>query len=422
MTDTVVYESDERSVTAPVKTLAELLQAVVQQNYTGLLTVNIPGHASWKLFFNLGRIVWVSGGDHRLRRWYRLLGQDLRGLATTALQALNPQISCAFQIWEYLVLADLIRRHRVGREQAVAIVHQASLEVLFEIQQAHEKSHTIFYYQDPKVTIPDPFKWLNVDSLLAEMQTNWVNWKSAGLANYFSNHAPILYQPEQFQSKVSAKTYEGLCRLLKGQLSLRELAVLLNQSELGLMQSLVGYEQQKLINFIAILDAPVPESLSEFLERSRTLQPSESTNKQHPLAPQQPETGPLVMCIDDNPLICQQMAKIITQGGYRYEAVQDSVQALQSVIELQPSLIFLDLVMSVISGYELCAQIRRIQKFRNTAIVILTSNDGVLDRVRTKMAGATEFVSKPIKPEVIQEMVSKYSPPPHSQKIIFYPD
>ncbi|NJM57779.1 MAG: response regulator, partial [Synechococcales cyanobacterium RU_4_20] len=69
---------------------------------------------------------------------------------------------------------------------------------------------------------------------------------------------------------------------------------------------------------------------------------------------------------------------------------------------------FLDLVMPVASGYELCKQIRRVSAFKDIPIVILTGNDGVIDRVRAKMVGATDFVGKPVKADKIIPLLDKY--------------
>jgi chemotaxis family two-component system response regulator PixG len=102
------------------------------------------------------------------------------------------------------------------------------------------------------------------------------------------------------------------------------------------------------------------------------------------------------------------MEHILVTAGYQFIGIQDSVQALPLLLEKRPSLIFLDLVMPVASGYEICSQIRRIAIFQNVPIIILTSNDGVIDRVRAKLAGATDFISKPIEPEKILAAVRKY--------------
>ena len=102
------------------------------------------------------------------------------------------------------------------------------------------------------------------------------------------------------------------------------------------------------------------------------------------------------------------MCNIFNFTGYRSVSIQRSVQALTVLLEQKPDLIFLDLVMPITNGYELCSQIRRVSLFQETPIIILTGNDGVIDRVRAKMAGASDFMSKPIEKEKIVSVINKY--------------
>jgi chemotaxis family two-component system response regulator PixG len=53
------------------------------------------------------------------------------------------------------------------------------------------------------------------------------------------------------------------------------------------------------------------------------------------------------------------------------------------------------------NGYEICTQLRKVSTFRNTPIIILTGNDGIIDRVRAKLVGATDFLSKPVNVEIV---------------------
>ncbi|MEM7065153.1 MAG: response regulator [Cyanobacteria bacterium P01_B01_bin.77] len=119
----------------------------------------------------------------------------------------------------------------------------------------------------------------------------------------------------------------------------------------------------------------------------------------------------MVVYVEDSSKDSQTMAQIIENAGYSYANISDSLQALPQLLEYKPQLIFLDLVMPMANGYELCAQIRRISAFRKTPIVIVTNNDGVIDRVRAKVVGASDFVSKPIGEQRILRVIRKYLNP-----------
>jgi len=81
---------------------------------------------------------------------------------------------------------------------------------------------------------------------------------------------------------------------------------------------------------------------------------------------------------------------------------------LPLLVENKPEMVILDLVMPIIGGYELCTQIRRIPEFKDTPILILTSNDTIFDRLRSKFVGATAFISKTAGNEKIGEQIQRY--------------
>ena len=84
------------------------------------------------------------------------------------------------------------------------------------------------------------------------------------------------------------------------------------------------------------------------------------------------------------------------------------MRAIAVLLSRKPDVIFLDLIMPNTNGYEICTQLRKLSFFKNTPIIIVTGNDGIIDRVRAKMAGSTDFISKPINQEIIVETVQKY--------------
>ncbi|NJM00580.1 MAG: response regulator, partial [Synechococcaceae cyanobacterium SM2_3_2] len=77
----------------------------------------------------------------------------------------------------------------------------------------------------------------------------------------------------------------------------------------------------------------------------------------------------------------------------------------------KPVLIFLDLLMPHTNGYELCASLRRTTLFRDVPIIILTGQDGIVDRVRAKLVGASEFLSKPPDKARVESIIRKYLQP-----------
>ncbi|MEM9976664.1 MAG: response regulator, partial [Cyanobacteria bacterium P01_D01_bin.2] len=156
----------------------------------------------------------------------------------------------------------------------------------------------------------------------------------------------------------------------------------------------------------AASDGPV--SVAESPPLSRTVAP--------PPAPPPAQVTPqvaqaMVVYVDDSPADSQAMATIVQKAGYSYANISDSLQALPKLLELKPQIIFLDLVMPMANGYELCAQIRRISAFKETPIIIVTNNDGIADRVRAKVVGASGFFGKPIKEQRVMKVLRRYLRP-----------
>jgi len=149
------------------------------------------------------------------------------------------------------------------------------------------------------------------------------------------------------------------------------------------------YIEEGYISLNSIADLPPPVSATTIVQEERNI---------------------LVACIDDSPAICQTLQSIVTPAGYRFLAITDPIKAIATILASKPDIIFLDLVMPNANGYEICASIRKLSFFRNTPIVILTSNDGMVERVRTKIVGATDFLSKPIQPDEVLNMISKHRP------------
>jgi chemotaxis family two-component system response regulator PixG len=117
---------------------------------------------------------------------------------------------------------------------------------------------------------------------------------------------------------------------------------------------------------------------------------------------------PLIAYVDDSQFDRLTMSDILVQHGYRFINIQDPIQALPLLLELKPSIVLLDLVMPYTNGYEVCAQIRRTTILKHTPVIIVTSSDGIIDRVRARIVGASGFLAKPISPEKVLATLKKH--------------
>jgi chemotaxis family two-component system response regulator PixG len=102
------------------------------------------------------------------------------------------------------------------------------------------------------------------------------------------------------------------------------------------------------------------------------------------------------------------MEQVIRAAGFNFLSTTEGARAVPLFLTKKPDLIFLDLVMPDTNGYEICSQLRKISRFKETPIIILSGNDGLVDQVRARLLGATDFLSKPIEPFIILSVIRKH--------------
>lgn len=115
---------------------------------------------------------------------------------------------------------------------------------------------------------------------------------------------------------------------------------------------------------------------------------------------------PTVLSVDDCPLT-QKVIRKLLQPTYRVLSVGDAKSALEVIYNDYIDVLLLDVTMPEIDGLELCRTIRNLPQFPNIPIVMLTSRDGVFDRIQGKIAGATEYLTKPFNAEELAQTIDK---------------
>ena len=117
-----------------------------------------------------------------------------------------------------------------------------------------------------------------------------------------------------------------------------------------------------------------------------------------------------IVCIDDSPTILSEIARFLDGNKFKITAVDDPVQAVSKIFNINPDLILLDITMPKINGYKLCGLLRSSGKCDNTPIIMVTGNTGLIDKARAKLAGATDYFTKPFTKEGLNQIVAKYLP------------
>ena len=115
-----------------------------------------------------------------------------------------------------------------------------------------------------------------------------------------------------------------------------------------------------------------------------------------------------MLVIDDSNTIRRSAEIFLKQGGHEVLLAEDGFDALSKVNDFHPDLIFCDILMPRLDGYQTCSIIRRNQRFSGTPVVMLSSKDGVFDKARGRMVGSQEYLTKPFTKDQLLQAVQQY--------------
>jgi twitching motility two-component system response regulator PilG len=117
-----------------------------------------------------------------------------------------------------------------------------------------------------------------------------------------------------------------------------------------------------------------------------------------------------VLVIDDSNTIRRSAEIFLRQGGHEVVLAEDGFDALAKVNDHTPDLIFCDILMPRLDGYQTCAIIKRNPRFTSVPIIMLSSKDGVFDKARGRMVGSEDYLTKPFTKEQLLRAVAQYHP------------
>jgi twitching motility two-component system response regulator PilG len=115
-----------------------------------------------------------------------------------------------------------------------------------------------------------------------------------------------------------------------------------------------------------------------------------------------------VLVIDDSNTIRRSAEIFLKQGGYEVVLAEDGFDALAKVNDHDPQLIFCDILMPRLDGYQTCAIIKRNPKFAKVPVIMLSSKDGLFDKARGRMVGSEDYLTKPFTKDQLLQAVEQY--------------
>ena len=115
-----------------------------------------------------------------------------------------------------------------------------------------------------------------------------------------------------------------------------------------------------------------------------------------------------VLVVDDSNTIRRSAEIFLKQGGHEVLLADDGFDALAKINDYQPDLVFCDILMPRLDGYQTCAIIKRNARFSSIPVVMLSSKDGVFDKARGRMVGSQDYLTKPFTKDQLLQAVQRF--------------
>lgn len=375
-----LHEIDTRSI----------LQLVEVGQRTGQLCVEPYGSSanaagvSWFVFFLNGQIIYATRSDIHTER---LVDHIHRYHLQPTADDLVPPNGFKVHVPEYGCLWSLLERHLITPAQGRSIMRSLIYETLFDLLGLHQGAF-IFEMGSP---LSPQLMTLEISPMILKIVKQVQEWKQ---------FHPLVLSPDQclvqgdvdFQAGpyYNDELLQVLVQWLDGQHSLRQIARYLHRDIVSVTQSIYPYIQKGMIQVLNPEgNALPPRPLFE-------------------LEPAVPKRPPRIVCIDDSLALRQSVEAYLSEQGYEVTSLGNPLKAIGLLFQLKPNLILCDISMPEIDGYEICSMLRHSTLFRQRPIIMLTGKEGFIDRVRARMVGATDYLTKPFNDKELLMLVEKY--------------
>jgi two-component system, chemotaxis family, response regulator PixG len=246
---------------------------------------------------------------------------------------------------------------------------------------------------------------IDVVSLVDLLQQKLQKWQSCASQLISPHQRPYVLNYRDISNDysvgvLSESALTELAQVMRAGFSIRQLAHFIKQDELQVAKILSPYIQKGIIHLRQ------PQSPLDLLPELPRSLPA----KQHKQS--DVDRGLLkinkIVCVDDSHIILQEIQRFLPPERFDITAIDDPIQASSAIFRLEPDLILLDITMPKINGYTLCGLLRNSAVCKNTPIIMVTGNTGLIDKARAKLAGANDYLTKPFTRSGLMTIVDKY--------------
>lgn len=366
-------EIDIRSILQLIE-LGQRTGELFVEAYSGNPNRLSRSHPSWFVFFLNGQIVYAGETESDFSRLRDYLH---RYRAETTIDQIRASSITTFSTPEYGCLWALLENHLVTPDQGRKILQAMVRETLFDLLSLHQGSF-VFELGNP---LTPQLSTLEIAPLATKILKQVQDWKQLHPYLHSPDQCPTIANSTLLKSALPETTFQALDRYADGKTSIRQIARYLNRDISTVARAIYPYVQRGWLQ----LSHPTVQSST----------------------PRTPK-APKVVCIDDSPTVCKAVELMLDRNGYDISTIENPLTALSLVFQLKPDLILCDIAMPELDGYEICAMLRQSTTFRQTPIIMLTGKDGFIDRVRARMVGSTDYLTKPFGEHEILMLLEKY--------------
>ncbi len=389
--------------------LISILDSLIKDNTTGVLSIktNVPfwqKQRSCILIMREGKLIYGDTNVPSNQELCSWLGETLKpSLIKAALSVAKEKIAnpdSTVELLELLIKMKLFTWQEVEASintKVVLIIEKIS-RYSGEIQWDADKldNFDLSYGQDRH-----GLDWANICQELKQRRQKWLKF----LPKVPSMDAIPVVTPEQFKQIDDLQVKKHFKKSVNGSNTLIDIADLMGKDPLSIAKSYFIWANKGWVSFLTIpqTDRATNQVQAKASMTDSSMQIKEKTVKSVPASPNNPNL-PTVLSVDDSPIV-QLTIKRALNEHYNVLLANKATKALEILENYSVDLMLLDLTMPDIDGLEFCRIVRHIPEFRELPIVMVTARDGLVNKMKGRIAGSSKYLTKPFSPDQLKETV-----------------
>ncbi len=380
----------------------QVINAKSKETWSGCIEVTEPKDASvcWHIYLLQGKIQYISTNVEQQTRLNYLWQKFKLGSSC-------PDLSRQ-EVSEYSLLCQHLLNNQLSevdiKKLLFMLVKEGFIKILsiektsIELKPAKRINKSIISFELKKLYFHEQVKeqiqaWQQVRKYFySPISRLYLDQKNA---LKFYKIWKILFTKPEFESLANTQKLSSFVSLFVAKSNLYEIATKAKVDTYFLAKNLEESIEENIIDLL-----PFDEVAANEMQKQTASQ--DNVNQSFPTDSNAAQA--LIVCIDDSKTVQRQVKMTLEAASYRVISIHDPTTALKELSPHQPAVIFMDINMPNMNGYDLCSLLRKSQKFKEIPIVMLTGRDGMIDRVRAKLAGATDYLTKPCDPNKLIQL------------------